>query len=64
MIENPNEYDDDAYTKAIQTFAFNLASGIDALWDAGMEAEDIVDEINNALGMTDSLDVLRLVVEE
>jgi hypothetical protein len=44
-VSNPNEYDDAAYTKAVN----DLNEAVGALWEAGASEENMDDEINNAV---------------
>lgn len=42
-MENPNEYDDDAFVEASN----NLSDAINAMWEAGASIEDIRKEAND-----------------
>ena len=44
-LDNPNEYDDDAFTKA----AIDADSAIVGMWEAGADLGNITDTIANAL---------------
>lgn len=44
-VDNPNEYDDDAFTRA----SVEANSAIEALFEAGASGENIADVIENAL---------------
>lgn len=44
-MENPNEYDDEAYTEASNAFF----EAVQALWEAGAEEDDIRRQFENAL---------------
>lgn len=43
-MSNPNEYDDDGYTRGV--VALNRAIGV--MWDAGATLDNIEEEISNA----------------
>lgn len=46
MPENPNEYDDDAFTR----WANELDEAVAGLWEAGASATEIADLTTNAIG--------------
>lgn len=52
---NPNEYDDAAFLEASNEF--QSSPQLEALWEAGASAEDIISELNNyfaEMGITNS----------
>lgn len=44
-MENPNEYDDDAYLRAMD----ELVSAVVAMWEAGASLDNIAEEVRNGL---------------
>jgi hypothetical protein len=51
--DNPNEYDDDAFTAASGEGQAELTHVFEALWKSGASKKDIEDEIANAFANGD-----------
>lgn len=52
MPENPHTYDDDAYLEAV----IALGRAVGKLWEAGLSAEEIEREWENALENSEAFD--------
>jgi hypothetical protein len=56
-VDNPNEYDDDAFVAAgaAGQMQEGLGNAVQALWDAGASPEDIATEIQSTLENIDDV---------
>ena len=48
-MDNPNEYDDEAYLKAHAA----LIEAVASMWEAGADEDDIMDSAKSAIGIVE-----------
>lgn len=54
-MDNPNEYDDDAFTQASLEFQNDVTTSLEMLWKTGARISDVESDLASAI--TDALDI-------
>jgi hypothetical protein len=62
VTENPNAYDDDAYTEAVNELQGNVPEIIDKCWRAGASIDNLEDELQNALQESEAFEGRTVLV--